>query len=204
MSISKSKPNAGDITLLLSNTNDPESLRTVMRLAYKELHGIAVHHFREEPPGGTLQPTALIHEVFLRFFGGKAVFENRRHFFAAASRAMYRILVENARRRGAFKRGGHSIRVDFSEAERIGFEKSSELLDFHTALRRLEELKPLWAEIAELRVFGEWSNPEAAVILGIGKSTARRRWQKARAWLRDFIAQAPKYSTAGNQKLTRP
>src|SRR5207248_7041489 len=99
--------------------------------------GIAAHHLRNEAPGRTSQPTALSHETFLRFVGEGAVFNNRNHFFSAASKAMRRILVEGARKRRAHKRGGNLQRVDFSEADRIGFERPSDLLDFNAALMRL-------------------------------------------------------------------
>jgi RNA polymerase sigma factor (TIGR02999 family) len=163
-----------------------------MRLAYDELHRIAVGHFRHEPPGRTLQPTALVHEAFIRLIGEGAVFKNRRYFFAAASKAMRRILVDSARRRRARKRGGDLRRVDFNAAERVGFEQAGDLLDFHATLRRLGAAKPVWAEAAELRVFGGWSTKEVATILGIGESTARRRWAKAKNWIRDAIANPAK------------
>jgi RNA polymerase sigma factor (TIGR02999 family) len=178
---------AGELTLLLSDVNNPEALWTVMRLAYNELHSIAGAHFRREFPGRTLQPTALLHEACLRLIEGGAVLQNRRHFFGAASKAMRRILVDSARRRRATKRGGQWRRVEFSEAERIGFEQQDDLLDFHAALTRLAAAKPLWSEVAELRVFGGWSTAEAAVILEIATSTARRRWALARRWLREDL-----------------
>ena len=170
-----------------------------MRLAYSELHNIAVHHFRQELLVQSLQPTDILNEACVRLLTDGTMYKNRRYFFGAASQAMHRILVENARRRGARKRGGGFRRVDFSEAERIGFEQPSELLDFHTALRRLGKVNPRWAETAELRVFGEWSTPEVAVILGIGQSTARRRWQKAREWIRDTIARSTECPEAGEE-----
>jgi RNA polymerase sigma factor (TIGR02999 family) len=174
------------MTLLLAS-NNPEALRTVMRLAYDELHGIAVRHFRNETPGRTLQPTDILHEACLRLIQAGPVFKNRKLFFSAASKCMRRVLVDCARRRRANKREGRRRRVDISEAERIGFEQPKELLDFDLALTRLEAFKPRWSEVAELRVFGGLSTPEAASILGIGASTARRRWARARVWLRNDL-----------------
>jgi RNA polymerase sigma factor (TIGR02999 family) len=178
----------GEITLLLSGTKNPDALRTVMQLAYDELHSIAARHCYNEPPGRSLQPTALVSEACIRLIKDGAVFQNRRHFFGAASKAMRRAIVDSARRRRAKKRGGDWQRVDFAEAERIGFERPSELLDFDAALARLERLQPRLCEIAELRVFGELSTKEIATILDIGQSTARRRWAKAKKWLREAIA----------------
>ncbi len=180
---SKVRPSPGEITLLLTDLTNPESLKSVMRLAYSELHDIAVHHVRGEAPGRTWQPTELVNEICLRFIEKRAVFKNRRYFFVAASTAMRRILVSSARRRRAKKHGGGWRRVDFSEAERIGFEQPTDLLDFDAALKQLTAEKPLWAEAAELRIFGGWSSAETATILSVSASTVRRRWGKARARL---------------------
>ena len=159
-----------------------------MRLAYAELHGIAVYQSRKEPNAHSLQPTDLLNEACARLLTGKTIYKNRRYFFGAASKAMARILVESARRRSTRKRGGNFRRVDFSEAERIGFQQPSELLDFHAALTRLAVHEPRWSEIAQLRVFGEFSTTEIANILGCGESTARRHWALARRWLATELA----------------
>jgi len=179
---------AGEITLLLSDINSPESLRTLTRLVYSDLHHIAVHYSRREPPGHSLQPTALVHEAWIRLVNGHFSFENRRHFFGSAARTMRRIIVDSARRRAAQKRGGDRQRVDFKAAERVGFEQPAELLDLDVALSELARINPRWSEIVELRVFGGWSNKETATILRIGESTARRKWAQARGWLRKMIA----------------
>jgi RNA polymerase sigma factor (TIGR02999 family) len=126
----------------------------------------------------------------IRFLEGPNAFKNRRYFFAAASRAMRRLLVESARSRRAKKRGGHWQRVDFSYAEQIGFEHPSELLDLDSALKRLQAFHPLWSNVTELRIFGRLSARDAARILGIGESTARRHFALARKWLRHDMAQA--------------
>lgn len=191
---------AGELTLLLSDINNPESLWTAMGLAYEELHGIAAHYVRYEPQGRTLQPTILLNEACIRLKKSGTVFKNRRHFFGAAAKAMRRVLLDAARRRRATKHGGHLRRVDFSEAERFGFEQPSELLDFHAALTRLERVQPLWSEVAELRVFGGWSTRQAATILGIGQSTARKRWASAREWLRKALAASPGAETGGDKR----
>jgi RNA polymerase sigma factor (TIGR02999 family) len=181
-----------EITLLLSDETNPESLRAVMRLAYGELRGIAAHHCRTEPPGRTWQPTALVNEACIRLIESGTPLKNRRHFFGAASEAMRRILVDSARRRRAQKRGGCWRRVDFTAAEQIGFEQPSELLDLNAALTRLEAVEPRLSEVVKLRVFGGWSTTEIAMILGIGESTTRRHWLAARTWLRGAISGAAK------------
>jgi RNA polymerase sigma factor (TIGR02999 family) len=155
-----------------------------MELAYAELHEMAVGQCRREPPGGTLQATALLHEACIRLIQAEMTFKNRRHFFGSASKAMRRTLVDGARRRHAHKRGGQWQRVDFAYAREVGFERPGELLDFDLALERLEAINPLWGEVTELRVFGGWSTCEVATILGIGASTARRHWTSAKCWLR--------------------
>lgn len=178
----------GQITHILSLKNDPESLKKLLELAYGELHGIAIHKLRSERPGHTLQPTALVNQICLGFLEEGAVFKNRRHFFGAVSKAMRRVLVDSSRRRRARKRGGGWRRVDFREAERIGFEQPSQLLEFDHVLKRLELAKPAWGETAELRVFGGLTSREAAAVLGVAESTVRRRWAKARTWLREALA----------------
>lgn len=193
--MSRSSP--GEITLVLSNTKDPDSLRTVLRLVYDELHGIAVRHCRQESPGRTLQPTALLNEACIRLLESDTRFENRGHFFGAASKTMRRVLVDRARRRGAKRRGGNWRRVDFAEAEQIGFEQPSDLLDFNAALTRLEAAKPGLSQIVELRVFGGFTNNEVAVILGIGKSTARRKWSAATERLRSAIVSQSRDQPSG-------
>jgi RNA polymerase sigma-70 factor (ECF subfamily) len=181
---------AGTFTLILSDKTNPDSLRTVMALAYDELRAIAAHHCRKERPSRTMQPTALVNEAYLRLIKSDVTFKNRKHFFCTASRAMRRILVDTARRRKAKIRGGNWHRTDFTEAERIGFEQPSDFLDFETALARLEALDRRLSEIVELRVFGGCSNNEAAMILGMGNATARRQWSNAKKWLRDAIGNA--------------
>jgi RNA polymerase sigma factor (TIGR02999 family) len=183
------KPSMGDITRILTDPKNPESLRTVIDLAYPELHRMARGIVRK-PRGHTWQPTAVLHQSCLRLLEndqkarkrGKR-FKNRHHFFGAAAIAMRRVLVDEARKRHAEKRGGKLKRVEFQEAERLGFENSKEVLDFHVALERLEESRPDLVEITELRVFEELTISEIATVLGIAQSSARRRWATARKQL---------------------
>jgi RNA polymerase sigma factor (TIGR02999 family) len=178
------------ITALLSDINNPDSLGKVIEWAYPQLHDIAVHHLRGEPRGGTLQPTALVNEVCIRFLEGSENFKNRRYFFTAASDSMRRVLVDRARMRHSKRRGGHLQRVDFSYAEQIGFENPAEILHLDAALKRLESAQPLWSKLVELRIFCGLSTVDAAYVLGIGDSTARRHWAGAMQWLRRALQDA--------------
>lgn len=182
-------PREKRITLLLSEIPTPEALRAVMDLAYPQLHNIAVHYIRNEPRGRTLQATALLHEGCIRLLESPSNFRNKKrgYFFRAASKAMRRVLVDDARHHGAKKRGGNWNRVEFSEAERIGFENPYELLDFDLALARLEKLNAAWSAVTELRIFGQLSAAQTAAVLGIGESTARRHWTQAKTWLRQNL-----------------
>jgi RNA polymerase sigma-70 factor, ECF subfamily len=201
MPLSRSRCHPGEITLLLSNIQDAESLGMVINFAYDELHSIAAHHSRQEPPGRTLSTTAVLNEGCVRLLEAGTVFKNRRHFFGAASKAMRRTLIDSARKRQALKRGRGWRRVDFSEAERIGFEQPRDLLDLNTALSQLEAVKPQWSEVVELRVFGGCSTGDMATILGVAPSTARRRWANASKWLRNTLANNSKSSGMGGAKM---
>lgn len=175
---------APDVTLLLSN---PKTVPLAIEWAYPQLHDIAVHYIRQEPPGCTLQPTALVNEACVRLLESDVNLQNRHHLFGVYARLTRQTLVDAARKRSARKRGGDWCRVDFSYAEQIGFEQRSELLDFDAALKRLEHVNPKWSRIAELRVFAGLSTTEAANISHIAPSTARKHWADARRWLRDAL-----------------
>lgn len=172
------RSNPGEITLLLTDLTNPESLQTVMQLVYEELHRIALGHSRKAR-GRTWQPTALLNAACIRLIESGSVFKNRRHFFGAASQAMRRVLVDEARRCHAKKRGRGWTRADFSEAERMGFEQPKEVLDLNIALDRLGKARPDLAEIVHLRIFADLTTRETAIILRISVSTARRRWAEA-------------------------
>ena len=188
------KPPAGEITLALSDLTNPENIRTLARLVYRELHTIAVANIRSEGAGRSLQASDLLNEASIRLLKAEAKYKNRRYFFGAAARMMRRILVDRARKRNAKKRGGHLRRVDLAEAERIGFDRPSDLLDLDTALRRLAAIDPKLSEVSELRVFGGWSSRETATILACGESTVRKRWATARKWLRSELRDIQKNS----------
>jgi RNA polymerase sigma factor (TIGR02999 family) len=191
---SQNKP--GQITLVLSNTKDSESLKKVIQLAHRELHRIAVG-LSSKSEGNTWQPTAILNQACIRLIEAETAFKNHRHFFGAAAKAMRRVLIDDARKRHAKKRGGDWTRVEFTEAELIGFERPKDLLDFDTALKRLEAAEPRLSEIAELRVFDQLTTTEIATILGIGESTARRRWANARKQLASMLTR-PTIHRRGN------
>jgi len=144
-----------------------------------------------EAPGQTLQPTALVHEVWLRLAGGDAPhFNGRAHFFGAAAEAMRRILINNARRKHALRHGGGQQRVDIEAIEIATAVKDDEILAVDDALERLSQQDRPKAELVKLIYFVGLTIPEAASILGISEPTAKRHWAYARAWLLDSIEKA--------------
>ena len=179
-----------DITRLLSKPCSPESMRLVLEWAYPQLHDIAIHCCRDERPGRSLGPTILANETCVKFLESDQDFKNRAYFFTAAATMMRRYLIQAARTRSSQRRGGDWQRVDFKYAEQLGFEEPHELLDFDSALKRLEKVCPAWSQMAHLRVFGGLSTAGAAALLKIAESTARRRWAQARAWLRRDLSRA--------------
>ena len=166
----------------LASTPSCVSSRRLARLARAKM--------AREQPGHTLQPTALVHEAWLRLVDkdGQAQFKNRAHFFGAAAEAMRRILVEAARRKLALRRGGRQERLDVDEIEIAAPTKDDgELLAVHEALDRLAAESPERAELVKLRYFTGLSIEEAAAALGISERTAKRWWTFSRAWLFDVI-----------------
>ena len=169
----------------------------LLPLVYEELRGLAVRKMQMEAPGQTLQPTALVHEAWLRLSGEREVrFENRAHFFAAAAEAMRRILIDRARARQASKRGGKMERVDLDGVELAIAADDDTLLAVHDALDRLAVQDPDAARFIQLRFFAGMTNEEAALALGIPERTARRQWSFARAWLYRDIQRQMEYTPA--------
>jgi RNA polymerase sigma factor (TIGR02999 family) len=143
----------------------------------------------QEAAGQTLQPTALVHEAWLRLVGGEQKrWDNRGHFFAAAAEAMRRILVENARRKSRQKRGGKWERVDLDSVQLAIESDPAMLLTLDEALTKLTQEHPDRAELVKLRYFAGMSLPEAARAMGLSETTAKRHWAFARAWLYQQIA----------------
>ena len=164
----------------------------LLPVVYAELRRLAVVLSGRLPPGQTLQPTALVHEAYLRLVGDTDPgWNGRRHFFGAAARAMRDILVEQARRKGAHKRGGGARRVELTEGLAIIEPPADDLLAVDEAIQKLQAEKPYLAEIAMLRYFAGLSVEETAAVLGISASTLAREWRFARAWLVRQLGDAP-------------
>jgi RNA polymerase sigma factor (TIGR02999 family) len=157
----------------------------LLPLVYAELRRLARYTMRKEQPGQTLNPTALVHEAYIRLVADEAMnWDGRSHFFAAAAEAMRRILIENARRRKSLKRGGDMNQRELAEDDAaICFDDVDELLDLDVALTKLAADEPELAQLVELRYFAGLTVEEAAQALGVSARTVKRNWAFARAWL---------------------
>jgi RNA polymerase sigma factor (TIGR02999 family) len=163
---------------------DEHAAEKLLPLVYEELRRLAAARMAHMPPGQTLQPTALVHEAWLRLVGAQQEHWNSRgHFFAAAAEAMRRILVERARRRSAEKHGGGLRRVDLDRVNIAEEANSDLLLVLDEALTALAERDPTAAQLIKLRFFAGLPNVQAAELLGVPERTAKRAWAYARAWL---------------------
>ena len=175
-----------DVTRILNavQKGEPKASEELLPLVYDELRRLAAWHMAREVPGQTLQPTALVHEAWLRLVGNEETgWNSRRHFFCAAAEAMRRILVENARRKQRLKRGGNLERVDVEEVEIPAPMPDDDLLAMNDALDRLAELEPRAAEVVKLCFYVGLTQAQAAEHLGVSVATAERLWAFARAWL---------------------
>jgi RNA polymerase sigma factor (TIGR02999 family) len=176
-----------EITQVLQavEAGDRQAAARLLPLVYDELRQLAAHKLAHEKPGQTLQPTALVHEAYLRLVGKdvEQPWDGRGHFFAAAAEAMRRILVENARRKHSLKHGGGLKRQDAAEAELAAPEPAEDLLALDEALTQLAAVDPVKADLVKLRYFTGMTIDEAAGALGISATTAKRYWTYARAWL---------------------
>lgn len=173
------------VTQLLADARggDTDAFNRLLPLLYAELHGIAERHMRGERPDHTLQPTALVHEAFLRLIGGTpASFGDRSHFLGAASQAMRRVLVDYARARNAAKRNG-ALRITLGEDIAGRDDGIIDFLVLDDALTRLGAAEPRWAQVVELRFLGGLEISEVAAVLGVSEPTVKRDWQFARVWL---------------------
>jgi RNA polymerase sigma factor (TIGR02999 family) len=175
-----------DVTRILSaiGQGDPQAARQLLPLVYDELRKLAARRLANEAPGQTLQPTALVHEAYLRLVGGDdgRSWDSRGHFFAAAAEAMRRILIDEARRKQALKRAAR--REDLDPDATAGAVADERLLALDEALGRLEAVDPVKAELVKLRFFAGLTMDQAAAALGISPSAADRAWAFARAWIR--------------------
>ncbi len=172
-------------------SGDSDAADRLLPLVYDELRGIARAFMAKEKPGQTLQPTALVHEAYIRLLGKDAPrWDNRAHFFTAAAEAMRRILIENARHKTALKRGGDQLRItlgDVADGESARFE---ELLALDEALQRLEERDAAMAQVVKLRYFAGLTVEETAKALDTSPRSVNRHWTAARAWLRRELSSA--------------
>ena len=164
---------------------DSKAADELLPLVYEELRRLAAHWMANEAAGHTLQPTALVHEAWMRLVGsnGPAQFQNRAHFFAAAAEAMRRILIDRARRNRAVRHGGGQQRVDIQEVDLASTTEDDQLLAVSEALDKLATQHKVEAELVKLRYFVGMTNDEAAEVLGISPRTAKYYWAHARAWL---------------------
>jgi RNA polymerase sigma factor (TIGR02999 family) len=179
-----------DVTQILSalQRGEPHAAEALLPIIYAELRKLAAHRLAEEKPGQTLQPTALVHEAYIRLVDVERVqhWDSRGHFFAAAAEAMRRILVDNARRKKREKHGGDRKRVDLDDAAQVGDESPAmydHLLELDEALERLAEQDPQSADLVKLRYFAGLTIPQAAQVLGVSPRKADQIWSFARLWL---------------------
>ncbi len=175
-----------DVTRILQRIAGGDGAATdeLFGLVYEELRALAGSFFRGQRPDHTLQPTALVHDAYVKMVGAAdSRFRDRGHFFAVAARAMRQILINHARDRRAAKRGGGAGRVTLDEAAVAGPTREVDLLELDDALARLENLDERQCRIVELRYFAGLSVEEAASVLGVSEPTVKRDWRMARAWL---------------------
>lgn len=175
-----------EVTRILTaiEQGDTRSANELLPVVYHELRRMAAHRMANEPAGHTLQPTALVHEAWLKLVDAPAQsWQNRAHFFGAAAEAMRRILIARARRKHAERRGAGAAHLDVDALEIAGPAPDDQLLALNDALDRFTALEPQQAELVKLRYFVGLKTDEAAEVLGISKATATRWWAYARAWL---------------------
>ncbi len=170
-----------------SNSGDtasgPHGASDLLPLVYDQLRELARHRMAREPDGHSLQPTALVHEAYLKLADGDARFANRGHFFSVAAEAMRQILIDHARSRVRVKRGGTAKKMPLSVLDLAELPEPEEILAFEDALDRLKSEAPAAAEVVRLRFYAGASVEEAAEAMGVSPRTINREWTYARAWL---------------------
>jgi RNA polymerase sigma factor (TIGR02999 family) len=175
-----------EATVLLAavEQGDSKAAAELLELVYDQLRHLASAKMAQQAPGQTLQPTALVHEAWLRLVGDKnPTFKNSTHFFAAAAEAMRHILIDRARRKKAERHGGHFERVEFEDFELAAPSPDDELLAVHEVLDVFSLQFPVQAQLVKLRYFAGMSNEEVSEVLGISLSTVNNYWNFSRAWL---------------------
>jgi RNA polymerase sigma factor (TIGR02999 family) len=195
------RPVASEVTRLLDaiHGGEPRAAEALLPIVYEELRALAAHRLAHEPPGQTLQATALVHEAYLRLVGGRGEappsWDNRGHFFAAAAEAMRRILVERARSRGRLKRGGERRRCDLDSGIAMTDDPPAvDLIALDEALRKLHDLDSRKHQVVMLRYFAGLTIEQIAAALGVSPATVKSDWQFARSWLHREVsgeAEAP-------------
>jgi RNA polymerase sigma factor (TIGR02999 family) len=184
----------GDVTLLLNAwcSGDAAALDRLTPLVESELRNIARAYMRRESPGGTLQPTALVNEAYVRLIGWHAgAWENRTHFYAVAAKMMRRVLVSHAMHKHRHKRGGSRTFVSLADARDVAAEHRTDVIALDEALTRLAAFDERKARLIELRFFAGLTAQESADLLGTSLRTANREWSLARAWLFRELSSAP-------------
>jgi RNA polymerase sigma factor (TIGR02999 family) len=178
--------NANQVTQLLISLRDGDrsAAQKLMPLVYDEFRALAAHHLAGERKNHTLQPTALVHEAYLRLIDQTRVdWQGRTHFFAIGSQAIRRVLIDHARARARAKRGGGMARVTLDDAVALAPQRDEDLLALDEAMEKLEKLDPRQAKVVEMRFFGGMTVEEVAEALGVSKRTVEGEWTMARAWL---------------------
>ena len=184
------RDNMSDATVMLAaiNAGDSKAAEGFLVLVYDELRRLAASKLAHEAPGQTLQPTALVHEAWLRLVGDRAPsFNDREHFFRASAEAMRRILIDRARRKQTQRHGGSYQRVDFEGLNLAAPPVDDQLLALNEALENFALEYPVQAELVKLRYFAGLTNEEASQVMGVSVSTAKNYWTFSRAWLLNEI-----------------
>jgi RNA polymerase sigma factor (TIGR02999 family) len=185
-----------EVTQILEaiDQGDAKAANELLPLVYEELRKLAAWKMAHEPPGQTLQPTALVHEAWLRVVGAENQrYDSRGHFFAAAAEAMRRILIDNARRKQALRHGAGRVRLDVEEIDLAAPAEEDQLLAIDDALERFAARDKAKAELVKLRYFAGLSIGEAASLLNISQATAKRWWTYSRAWLYSAVRKGEKF-----------
>jgi RNA polymerase sigma factor (TIGR02999 family) len=182
--------NMSDATVMMAavEAGDPNAAEQLLVLVYAELRRLAASKLAQEAPGQTLQPTALVHEAWLRLVGDqKPSFKDRSHFFRASAEAMRHILIDRARRKKTERHGGNYRRIEFEDFDLASPSADEQLLVVNEALDKLAVEHPVQAELVKLRYFAGLTNEEVSEVLGISVSTVKNYWAFSRAWLLNAI-----------------
>lgn len=188
MGASQSEDNDLNEVLTRASAGDEAAAAIFMQSLYDDFRRVAAAQLRREPPGHTLQPTALVHEAFLRLIDQRRVsWQGRSHFIAVGAEAMRRILVDHARAANRVKRGGERRRVEMDDRLTVSPRDNQDVIAVDEALNDLAKLDPRQAKIVELRFFGGMTNDEVAHVLGVSRATIDRQWRVVKAWLREQL-----------------